>query len=256
MHPAGRDRALPDVVIRLVDGLLAVLIAPCCASCGAQLLRASFSAVCDGCWSSIQPLTPPFCSICGDPLTTWRAARDHRCAACRATRPHISRGRAVGEYDGALRGILQALKYEGRRSLAPQIGALMRRHGRSILNGAEYAIPVPLHWRRHWRRGFNQAALLASELGLPVTHGLRRVRHTPSQTELPAWRRRANVRGAFQTRDTARLRGTCVVVVDDVSTTGATLDACAKALLDAGVREVRTLTAARVVMRPSASPRR
>jgi ComF family protein len=243
-------------VTRFVDGLLAVLIAPSCAACGLPLERASASVVCNGCWNSIQPLTAPFCSVCGDPLMTWRAAPDHRCAACRLNRPHITRGRAVGEYDGALRAILQALKYEGRKSLAPQISALMRLRGRSILGDADYAVPVPLHWRRHWRRGFNQAALLAAGLGLPVIRGLRRVRHTPSQTDLPASRRRANVRDAFLARHATRLRRRCVVVVDDVSTTGATLDACAKALLDAGVGEVRTLTAARVVTRLPASPRR
>ena len=241
----------------LAEGLLSVLIAPACASCTTPLDEPTTSVVCRRCWDAIQPLTPPFCPVCGDPLPSWRSPDpQYRCPPCQANRRHIARGRAVGEYEGTFRAILQALKYDGRRSVAGEVSRLMRDHGRAILCGADCAVPVPLHWRRRWRRGFNQAAALAADLGLPVVSALRRVRDTPSQTDLPAERRRANVRDAFRARRGARLRDACVVLVDDVSTTGATLDSCAKALLDAGVREVRTLTAARVVTRRPPSPRR
>ena len=168
----------------------------------------------------------------------------------------VSVARAVGEYDGTLRDIIQALKYGTRRSIAPRLSAMMRLHGKAVLSGADRAVPVPLHWRRQWRRGFNQAAELAAGLGLPVSHALKRQRDTPSQTDLPAGRRRANVRGAFRVTDAAAIADACVVLVDDVSTTGATLDACATALLEAGAREVRSLTAARVSMQSHAGPRR
>jgi ComF family protein len=160
----------------------------------------------------------------------------------------IDRARAIGEYDGALGAIVHAMKYEGRRSLARPLASLMRERGAHMLDGAHWLVPVPLHpWRRR-RRGFDQAADLARHLGLPIQHALRRTRHTPSQTSLPAARRHANVRGAFcPTRRAGALRGAVVVLVDDVSTTGATLNACAEALKMAGVREVRALTAARVV---------
>jgi ComF family protein len=109
-------------------------------------------------------------------------------------------------------------------------------------------VPVPLHFSRKRERGFNQAADLARHLGLPVCNALHRVRSTPTQTGLTAAERRRNVRGAFAlAEDSRRLRGLVVVVVDDVSTTGATLELCARALKGAGVREVRALTAARVV---------
>ncbi|MDE3155519.1 MAG: ComF family protein [Acidobacteriota bacterium] len=157
--------------------------------------------------------------------------------------------------------IIHALKYGGRRSVARGLSALMRAQGSDLLAGADCVVPVPLHRRRLRERGFNQAADLAAGLGLPVRPLLRRVRATPSQVELPAARRHANVRDAFaavvpsrgwppwRPADAGGLEGLCVVLVDDVSTTGATLDACARALKAAGVREVRALSAARVVSR-------
>lgn len=147
-----------------------------------------------------------------------------------------------------MRAIVHAFKYEGRRSLARPLAARMRDRGADLLEGADAAVPVPLHFSRRLERGFNQAADLARALGLPCRQVLRRVRATPPQAGLPAGRRHGNVRGAFcTTRGAAELRGAVVVLVDDVSTTGATLDACARALTVAGIREVRALTAARVV---------
>jgi ComF family protein len=108
-----------------------------------------------------------------------------------------------------------------------------------------------LHISRRRRRGFNQAGDLARRVGLPVVHALKRNRETPTQTGLPAAQRHRNVRGAFDlSRDGRTIRGSIVVLVDDVSTTGATLDACARVLKEAGAREVRALTAARVVTKP------
>jgi ComF family protein len=124
----------------------------------------------------------------------------------------------------------------------------MRGRGAEMLVGAHYLVAVPLHQSRRRHRGFNQAADLAHAIGLPVVSALRRTRATATQTELPAGRRHRNVRGAFEaTRAAGVLKDAVVVLIDDVSTTGATLDACARALKDAGVREVRALTAARVV---------
>ena len=233
-----------------LDGMLSVLLAPACAACEEPLDNPAQTVICRVCWGSVRPLTPPFCAVCGDPLPSWRETSNERCARCRGMRTSIARGRAVGDYDGALRGILHALKYGGRRSIARDLSLLMRIHGQSVLAGADVVVPVPLHWRRRWTRGFNQAAELAAGLGLPVLHALRRGRSTPSQTDLPASQRHANVRRAFVIRRGVRLTGRSVVVVDDVSTTGATLEACAGVLLKGGAREVRALTAARVVTRP------
>ena len=129
----------------------------------------------------------------------------------------------------------------------------MREAGREVIEGADAAVPVPLHWLRRRQRGFNQAALLASGLGLPICHALRRARRTRAQAGLPAGERRLNVSGAFRLAWRCRRRrldGLVLVLVDDVSTTGATRDACARVLREAGAREVRVLTVARVAARP------
>lgn len=156
--------------------------------------------------------------------------------------------RSVGAYEGSLRDIVHALKYDRRPSLARHLARRMQGAGAEVLSGAHIVVPVPLHPSRQRARGFNQARQLAKHLGLPVADVLVRTRKTASQADLPASKRRANVRGAFVVRG-ANLDGLTVVLVDDVSTTGATLNACAAALLDAGAKEVRALTAAKAVAR-------
>jgi ComF family protein len=240
-------------VVAVVDAVLAVVLSPVCASCRSALEHPTRGPVCASCWQAILPLTPPLCDRCGDPLRTWRAAitAADPCVRCRRIRPTISRVRAIGAYDGALRAIIHALKYDGRRSLAVPLGTLLRDRGVDVLVGAACVVPVPLHYRRRQQRGFNQAADLAVQLRLPVRRALRRVKPTAPQASLPAARRHRNVRDAFVVTRAARaLHGAVVVLVDDVCTTGATLEACARALQDAGVAEVRALTAARVVGQP------
>jgi ComF family protein len=239
---------LRSVIREAINGLMSVVLAPACAACARPLENPLRSAVCDRCWNGIRVLQPPFCGVCGDPLRTWRSVDEgYRCEPCRVRRPHITAGRAIGDYEGSLRAIVHALKYDGRRSIARPLSALLRSHALPILTGADLAVPVPLHWSRQWRRGFNQAHELAVGLGLPVRGVLKRRRYTRSQTGLSADERNVNVRKAFVLSTRAGpLDGLCVVVVDDVSTTGATLEACARVLKEGGVREVRTLTAARV----------
>jgi len=148
-----------------------------------------------------------------------------------------------------MKEIIHALKYERRRSISPRLGALMRESGAPLLRDATIVVPVPLHPRREYERGFNQAEDLAMHLGPPVMKLLTRVRHTQSQIDLPKNQRQQNVKGAFAFTDPGSrfpVPG-MVVLVDDVSTTGSTLEACARVLKDAGVKEVRAVTAARVV---------
>ena len=235
-----------------LNALLSVVLAPSCAACEQSLVRPTGGPVCDACWRSILPLTPPLCDRCGDPLPTWRALSIPLalCPRCRRAPRLVDRAGAIGAYDGALRSIIHALKYEGRRSLARPLGALMCQRGADVLHAAACAIPVPLHPSRRRQRGFNQAADLAKHVGLPVVPALCRIRATATQTSLPAARRNRNVRDAFAVgRWDGSLRRATVVLIDDVSTTGATLEACARVLKEAGVAEVRALTAARVVGR-------
>jgi ComF family protein len=255
---AGRPQPGSAVGRLVANGLIAVLLGPLCAGCRRPLSRPLASAVCDTCWSRIRPVRPPYCQGCGDPLDTWRtgaAASTDTCGRC-LTRRSLVVARAVGEFDDELRNVLHALKYDGRRSIGRELGRLMRQHQGALVTAADFVVPVPLHWRRRWKRGFNQAALIAEGLGRPVVHALRRTRHTPSQTDLPAGRRYANVNRAFALRRGVRVAGRSVLLVDDVKTTGATLEACAMVLVEGGAREVRALTAARVSIRPLPSPRR
>jgi ComF family protein len=239
---------------RVFDGVLAVALAPACAACRAPLDQPTGGAVCPACWSSIVPIPPPVCRTCGDALPSWRivSVAEAQCARCRRAAPPIARAAALGAYAGPLRAILHALKYDGRTSLARPLAVRMREAGASILAGADAVVPVPLHRGRERRRGFNQARLLARHLGPPVVDALRRTRRTAAQADLPAARRHANVRGAFEWRRQAAVEGLTLVLIDDVSTTGATLAACAAPLIAAGAAEVRALTAARAATR---SPR-
>jgi ComF family protein len=162
---------------------------------------------------------------------------------------------ASGQYEGPLRDIIHAFKYEGRRTLAAPLGMLLREAGADLLRDAACVVPVPLHPWKRLRRGFNQAEDLARQTGVPLVRALWRIRATPAQAGLDAAARRRNVRGAFRLAPwlspSARTRfitGGVVVVVDDVTTTGATLEACADVLRRAGAREVRTLALARAAL--------
>lgn len=247
---------------RLANGLLSALFEPPCAACHAALTNPLDGAVCDRCWASVRPITPPLCYCCGDPLPSQRASivSEHRCPRCRRSAPAVDRIVAVGTYDGSLREIVHALKYGGRRSIAPRLSALMRAAGADLIAGADFAVPVPLHFQREWRRGFNQAEDLARWLGLPLSRTLRRIVATAPQVGLLAEQRRRNVGDAFALACSSRwtpgtwrqtgsqgCSGRVILLVDDVTTTGATLDACARVLKRAGAREVRAVTAARVV---------
>jgi ComF family protein len=237
----------------LLDALLSATLAPDCAGCGAPLERPLDGPVCAPCWVSIRPPSPPLCRVCGDSLPSWRptAVAGATCVRCRRAPSAVDAGCAAGAYAGALREIIQAFKYQGRRSLAVPLGRLLRTRSCGLLHGADCAVPVPLHPWRQLTRGFNQAAALAGHTGLPVVHALRRSRATLPQSGLPSAARHRNVRDAFALsplftagRRSALLTDRIVVIVDDVRTTGATLDACARLLKAAGARQVRALTLA------------
>jgi len=241
-------------LLRLADAVLSVVLAPPCAACETSLSLPTRGPVCQECWNSIARFAPPLCNQCGDPLLSWRKRSDDAsCERCRQHSSLVMASRAIGPYDGTLRAILHAFKYGGCRSLARGLGELLRDSAAEILAAVDVSVPVPLHRSRHRARGFNQARELARHLGVPVADALRRTRATPSQTDLPADARHANVHGAFAVRrlmSRVNLEGLRVVLVDDVSTTGATIEACATVLRAAGAAEVSAVTAARVVSRP------
>ena len=172
----------------LADGAVAVLLAPSCAACRQPLDQPTRGAVCPACWAAIVPITPPCCRTCGDPLPTWRArsVEETLCPRCRRSQPLVSLARAIGPYEGSLRAIVHALKYDGRPTIARHLAARMREAGAGVLAGADLVVAVPLHRSRERARGFNQAREIGRHLGLPIADALTRTRRTPSQADLPA----------------------------------------------------------------------
>jgi ComF family protein len=168
--------------------------------------------------------------------------------------PTYDRARAAVCYDDISRTLVHGLKYGDRLDLSPMMGQWMARAGRELLMDADALVPVPLHWRRLWARRFNQSASLAGVISaltdVPVIHdGLRRVRATPQQVGKSKVERADNVQGAFRVvpEHGSSILGRRLILVDDVLTSGATADACARALLRAGASHVDVLIFARVV---------
>ena len=236
---------------RWADSVLRALFDPFCAACHGPIGPGRVGPVCSGCWNAVILVSPPWCNRCGEPMQSWRhnPGSDGQCARCVASPPQFDLARAFGRYEGALREIVHALKYRGHRSLGAPLGTLMEKANRGLLAGADAVVPVPLHPWRHLRRGFNQADELAQALGRPVWRPLRRQTLGVPQAKLSGDRRRMNVQNAYcvsRLRAGApALRPKHVVLVDDVMTTGATLDACSRALRESGVEWVGALTLAR-----------
>jgi ComF family protein len=247
------------MLLESADVVVRVFLAPACAACDVLLDHPLRGAVCTACWQAVSRVGTPTCVRCGDQLPL--DGSDDRCVRCRESPPRFVIARSAGRYDGSLRKIVHAFKYERRRALATPLAALMRSAGADLLEGADAVVPVPLHPLRVLRRGFNQADDLAVRLGLPVWRILRRTRSGPPQADLEAGRRLENVAQAFSVRyrffpvRARRLAVRTVVLVDDVMTTGATLDACSAALVAAGIKEVRALTVARAVAIQPDGPR-
>lgn len=229
----------------VANTVIRALIAPCCAACDRPLEDPLSGAVCPFCWAQWPLPTPP---------------KDGGVL--------VESIRSAGVYDGSLRHMVHALKYRKRRMIAPLLARRIRDDCRDVLAGADAAVPVPMHWMRLLDRGFNQADDIAMDLGLPVWRALRRRRHGPPQASLPAHRRHSNASGSYGLArfdalrglcDRSRLCGASVVLVDDVVTTGATLEACAEVLLEAGAAKVAAVTAARAVatqrLQPPLAPR-
>lgn len=232
---------------RTWDALAGALFPTACVSCG-DLVSAPDPPLCQKCWGLLPLIRGPVCR-CGAPLP--ESAGADECGRCRRGRSAILEGVSLGVYAGPLRDCVVALKYGGRHRTATRLSLRLLENDRCrrILHASDVMVGVPLHPEREKRRGFNQAHLLARALGslcgLGVSRGLVRTRNTSSQTALSAGARRRNVRSAFAGGFDPALVGAAVALVDDVTTTGATLRECAATLLACGAKEVRSITVAR-----------
>ncbi len=242
---------MPALAGRAWRALADFLLPPQCAGCG-EVIEAP-GALCASCWSRIDFIAEPFCDRLGIPFP-FEAGEGALSAQAVAAPPAYARARAVARYDDMARRLVHNLKYKDRLECAPLMGEWMLRAGAGLVAGSDYIAPVPLYRARLWRRRFNQAALLAgriSALGeVRLSEDmLGRIRSTRSQVGLNMAERQRNVAGAFAVAPKWRgaVKGANVLLVDDVITTGATIEACTKALLRAGAAEVNVLAFARVV---------
>jgi ComF family protein len=233
-------------------GVLDLLFAPLCIACREEVSEPG--SLCAACWQAIGFLDGPACACCGLPFEL-DPGGETLCAGCLAAPPAFDKARAAMRYDDKSRGPILALKHADRLDLAPAFARWLDRTGRVLLAETDLIMPVPLHPLRLWRRRYNQSAELARALGRMAdkpldVFALRRIRATPSQGSMvSAKARRRNVRGAFAVpaKRQAAIAGRNILVVDDVFTTGATADACARALKRAGAAKVFVLALARVV---------
>lgn len=224
---------------------------PLCPTCREPV--ADPGAVCSQCWSKLNFISRPYCERLGIPFA-YDPGPGVLSMEAIADPPSYNRARAAVRYDETARTMVQALKYGDRLDLAPAMGRWMATAGRELLGEADALVPVPLHWRRLWSRRFNQAATLAQTVSrisdVPVANDLlKRMRATRQQVGLTQAERARNVQGAFRVPREARpqVRGKRLLLVDDVLTSGATLDTCARILLRAGAASVDVLVFARVV---------
>jgi competence protein ComFC len=207
--------------------------------------------VCRACLSKPEPLAAEyFCIQCRAPFRT-AAPLDEKglCGLCRRGVLGFDAAYSFGFYEDELRELIHLFKYGRIQTLSKPLGrllALALPRDRAF----DVIVPMPLHWRKRWQRGFNQSELLAREIGrrsnVPVQNVLRRARFTSAQAGLTNAKRRLNVSGAFRARKKNSLAGKQVLLVDDVMTTGASAASCARALKLAGARQVTLLTLARV----------
>lgn len=231
----------------MIGAGVAFALPPRCPGCG--VITPDVHRFCVACWSALEFLGDPQCMRCGEPFDIDRGP-GALCGACHADLPAIDAMRAAVAYGPIARALALKLKHGRRPGIARTMAAQMRRH---LPCDSEWLlVPVPLHRWRIWRRGYNQAALMARALLPGTAHRLMldalvRTKATPMLRGLGRDRRAKTVRGAFAIRDKSLISGRSIVLIDDVYTTGATVNACARALKRAGAHRVEVLCWARVV---------
>jgi ComF family protein len=242
-----------SISLRRVPGImLDLFLPPHCPSCDAEVpVQGTF---CPTCFAALNFITEPLCHACGLPFASQAQAGPARtCPTCNEHPPLWREARAALLYDDAARRLILPFKHADRQEIATVLATHMARAGRGFIGEAQLIVPVPLHRWRLFRRGFNQAALLARAVGkrvgvMTLPDALRRTRRTPLLGPLSATQRATALHGAFDIRPSrlSALQGKHILLIDDVMTSGATANACAEILLQAGCAGVDVLVAARV----------
>lgn len=229
--------------------LLHLLLPAGCLSCGEPLPAVAPLGLCAPCRARLAPVPRGACAACAAPLDAFEPPLGWRCGACRQRPPAFDRLLALWSYREPLDAVIQGLKFGRLDYLGRHLAEALAEGLGEDLAGFDGVVPVPLHWRRWLARGYNQAERiacpLAGRLGLPLIPALRRSRSTPPQTSLGKERRIANLRRAFRAPSPRKIQGLRLLLVDDVATTGATLNAAAAALRSAGAAEVTAVVAGR-----------
>lgn len=230
-------------------GLLHVLLPARCLGCGEPLAASTHLGLCICCRGKLAPAGRTVCAVCAGPLDAFDPPPGYRCGACREQPPAFDRLLALWTYRPPLDAVVQGLKFRRLDYLGKHLADALAEGLGEKLDGFDGVVPVPLHWRRRLVRGYNQAERiarpLAGRLGLPLLPALRRSRSTPPQTSLGKSGRLTNLRRAFRVPRAGRVQGLRLLLVDDVATTGATLDAASAALRQAGAAGVTAVVAAR-----------
>lgn len=246
-----RGAAIHALGMRALHRFGDLLLPPLCLACRSPV--SGHDGLCTSCWPRIDFIEPPVCDRLGIPLP-YATDEVLISAGAMADPPVYDRARAVARYDGVMRDLIHNLKFRDRHDGTALFGRWLSHAGRGLLPEADLIVPVPLYALRLWSRRFNQAALLAGVLsrisGVPNDpFVLSRIRRTASQVGLSAEQRKRNVRAAFAVAESTRpaIAGKRIVLIDDVITTGATANACARALKRAGAVRVDVLALARVV---------
>jgi len=249
-HLRGALNACRDAFAHLPKLALDIALPTLCVSCREPV---DGEGVCAACWAKLSFIAPPFCPRLGIPFV-YDPGPELLSMEAIASPPAYQRARAAVRYDDVARTLVHSLKYQDRTDLAPAMGRWMARAGQELLAEADVLVPVPLHWRRGWSRRYNQSGALARVISRQsgvklASEALRRIRPTQQQIGLSRPQRAANVQGAFKVAADrmADIQGRRVILIDDVLTSGATTDACARALLRAKAAQVDVLVFARVV---------
>ncbi len=239
----------------IIRKLFQFLLPPQC-NCCERFLDEGQDAICPDCFSEIHWIGPPFCSICGTPFIS-EEDKLHPCGRCLTKGRYFTTARALGVYDGSLQEAIHRWKYEGKTTLTPLFGRWMTEGLNRYWDPTlfDLLMSVPLHPQRLRERGFNQALLLVEELsrrtGIPYRkRGLRKVRPTTPQVNLSGAEREKAVRRSFHVMRKEEVEGKSILLVDDVYTTGATVNECSKVLLAAGAKRVDVLTLAHALKSP------